>query len=408
MTQAHVRCTPHPYTTRRFACRLWRISILTQSSPVRRRCRQTRFRNTPGRLPKWVVKDGAISKTFDFKNYLRDHRVRERDRLGQPSRGPSPDLDVGYNRCKVTYSTHSVGGLSENDFILRCEGGEAVQVSVDEAAAPAAVFLDTFFRRPYNESLAERAKSFMHLAMPPILAATSPPPLAPLVQSLIFDELGFEYTTLNTAIYSAILVAGPFLILISLVAMFCIWWERKVAGHMQSRLGPNRVGPIGLLQSLADGVKLLTKEDLVPPAGDTILFRLAPYLAFAPAFAAFLALPYAPDMIFAPTLNVGLFWILAILSVEVMGVILAGWASNNKWSVYGAMREACQMVSYEIPLGISIIVGVVAARHAQHGRARPHAGRRHSHLADLPRSVRLRGVLRLLHRQPRLEQARPV
>ena len=88
---------------------------------------------------------------------------------------------------------------------------------------------------------------------------------------------------------------------------------------------------------------------------------MAPYLAFAPAFAAFVALPFGPDLAFEPRLNVGVFWILAILSVEVMGVILAGWASNNKWSVYGAMREACQMVSYEIPLGISIIIGVMTA-----------------------------------------------
>jgi NADH-quinone oxidoreductase subunit H len=155
--------------------------------------------------------------------------------------------------------------------------------------------------------------------------------------------------------------AAVFLGVISIVAMFCIWWERKVAGRIQSRPGPNRVGPIGLLQSLADGLKLLTKEDLVPQFGDQFLFRLAPYLAFAPAFAAFLALPFGPNLVAAPGLNVGVFWILAMLSVEVMGVILAGWSSNNKWSVYGAMREACQMVSYEIPLGISIIVGVMTA-----------------------------------------------
>src|SRR5688500_8051478 len=197
----------------------------------------------------------------------------------------------------------------------------------------------------------------MHLEMPTILAQQQAPS-ATLFQQLVFGD--YPGLLITTA-YSFAIVATVFAGLVSVIAMFCIWWERKVAGHMQSRLGPNRVGPIGILQSLADGIKLLTKEDLVPPFGDKLLFRLAPYLAFAPAFAAFLALPYAPDMIFEPGLNVGLFWILAILSVEVMGVILAGWASNNKWSVYGAMREACQMVSYEIPLGISIIVGVVAA-----------------------------------------------
>src|ERR1051326_1825098 len=174
---------------------------------------------------------------------------------------------------------------------------------------------------------------------------------------LLFDDPSI----LEKAVFDVIVVAVVFLPIVSLVAMFCIWWERKVAGHMQSRLGPNRVGPIGILQSLADGIKLILKEDLVPGMADRFLFRLAPYLAFAPAFAAFLALPFGPDMTFEPRLNVGVFWILAILSVEVMGVILAGWASNNKWAVYGAMREACQMVSYEIPLGISIIVGVMAA-----------------------------------------------
>lgn len=192
----------------------------------------------------------------------------------------------------------------------------------------------------------------------PILLADAS---GPLVQSALFDALGIPFSPLSNLIYSLALVAMVFLPAVMLFAMFAIWWERKVAGHMQSRIGPNRVGPIGLLQSLADGIKLLTKEDLCPKDADGLLFRLAPYIAFAPAFAAFLALPFAPDMTFEPRLNAGLFWILALLSVEVMGVILAGWASNNKWSVYGAMREACQMVSYEIPLGISIIVGVMAA-----------------------------------------------
>ena len=158
-----------------------------------------------------------------------------------------------------------------------------------------------------------------------------------------------------------IVIAAVFIPGVLLFAMFAIWWERKVAGHIQSRPGPNRVGKFGMLQSLADGIKLILKEDLAPQDSDRILFRLAPYLSFAPVFAAFLALPFGPNFTFEPRLNVGVFWILAILSVEVMGIILAGWASNNKWAIYGAMREACQMVSYEIPLGLSIVVGVLAA-----------------------------------------------
>src|SRR4051794_35266532 len=126
---------------------------------------------------------------------------------------------------------------------------------------------------------------------------------------------------------AAAVVAVVFTPGVLLFAMFAIWWERKVSGHMQSRLGPNRVGPIGILQSLADGIKLLTKEDLTPRDCDPVLFRLAPYLAFAPVFAAFLAIPFGPNLTFEPKLNAGVFWILAILSVEVMGIILAGWAS---------------------------------------------------------------------------------
>ncbi len=184
----------------------------------------------------------------------------------------------------------------------------------------------------------------------------------PLIQSLLFQLAGIRHPGLGwIALYDALLIALVFTPAIMFLAMFSIWWERKVAGRIQSRHGPNRVGPIGLLQSLADGIKLITKEDLQPGAADPYLFKLAPYLAFAPVFGAFLALPFGPNLCFEPRLSTGLFWLLAMLSVEVMGVILAGWASNNKWSVYGAMREACQMVSYEIPLGLSIIVAVMAA-----------------------------------------------
>ncbi len=148
---------------------------------------------------------------------------------------------------------------------------------------------------------------------------------------------------------------------VSVVAMFGIWWERKVAGRIQSRLGPMRVGGWhGWAQSIADGVKLLQKEDILLEGADKPLFRLAPYLAFVPAVCVFIALPFSAAWVFRD-LDVGLIFILAMIGIGVVGVLLAGWASNNKWSVYGAMREACQMVSYEIPLGMSLLVPVMTA-----------------------------------------------
>ncbi len=154
---------------------------------------------------------------------------------------------------------------------------------------------------------------------------------------------------------------GGILGFISIIPLFAIWWERKVAGRIQSRTGPMRVGGWhGWAQCIADGVKLLTKEDLCPADADRPLFKLAPYLAFVPAILAFFALPFGTYWVFRE-LDVALVFVLAMLSVEVFGVILAGWASNNKWSVYGAMREACQMVSYEIPLGLALLIPIMAA-----------------------------------------------
>lgn len=182
---------------------------------------------------------------------------------------------------------------------------------------------------------------------------------------LIAEKGNLDYDTMRLPILIGLkagLVAGVFLPLISLIAMFFIWWERKVAGHIQGRLGPMHVGLWhGWAQSLADGIKLIMKEDLMPRGADAFMFKLAPYLAFAPVFAAFLAIPFGPQFVYEAGLNIGVLYLLAVLSVEVMGVILAGWGSNSKWSIYGAMREACQMVSYEIPLGLSIICGVLVA-----------------------------------------------
>ncbi len=164
------------------------------------------------------------------------------------------------------------------------------------------------------------------------------------------------------ALALAAIVHGLFLaVVFSLAAFVFIWLERKVSGRIQDRLGPTRVGGrFGWLQSLADGVKLIQKEDLVPSAADSMLFRAAPYIACVASFTAFMLLPFADGWV-AVVSDVGLFVILAILSLEVLGIILAGYSSGSKWSLYGGMREAAQMVSYEIPLAICALIPIVAA-----------------------------------------------
>ena len=163
---------------------------------------------------------------------------------------------------------------------------------------------------------------------------------------------GLLYTT------GILLGASIVLLFVSLLAGEIVWLERRVAGRMQARIGPNRVGPQGLLQFLADGVKLLAKEDIVPAGADRTPFLVAPYIVFAGAFAAFAAIPFGYGLV-ASDMPFGLFFVLSISSIEVVGVIMAGWSSNSKWSILGTMREVAQVISYEMPLALSALTVVV-------------------------------------------------
>ena len=165
----------------------------------------------------------------------------------------------------------------------------------------------------------------------------------------------FEWAPLLLGVLHVALVGAFF----GLPAGIFIWAERKVSARIQDRLGPTRTGGrFGWLQSAADGAKLIQKEDLAPKAADQFLFKLAPYIVVVASFSAFMFLPFA-DGWAAVDSDVGLFMMLAMLSLEVIGVILAGWSSASKWALFGAIREAAQMVSYEIPMAICSLVPIV-------------------------------------------------
>jgi len=142
--------------------------------------------------------------------------------------------------------------------------------------------------------------------------------------------------------------------LMGLVA-YATLWERKLIGWIQIRIGPNRVGPGGLLQPIADAVKLLLKEIVVPTKASSVLFILGPIMTIMPALAAWSVVPFGPELVLA-NVNAGLLVLMAITSIEVYGIIIAGWASNSKYSFLGAMRASAQMISYEIPMGFVFVV----------------------------------------------------
>ncbi len=163
-----------------------------------------------------------------------------------------------------------------------------------------------------------------------------------------------------TVVTEMVIIGIVFLLFYAVIGLFLVYAERKVCAFIQNRLGPNRIGPFGLFQTIADLVKLLFKELIVIKNADKFLFNLAPYIVIIVNFMVIAALPFAKGL-HAIDFNIGIFYILAISAMGVVGILLAGWSSNNKYSLIGAMRSGAQIVSYELSVGLSLITIVILA-----------------------------------------------
>lgn len=185
--------------------------------------------------------------------------------------------------------------------------------------------------------------------------------LAPinLIDSLLLRF--FSEQTVNYVVWPFIQI-GAVVTITALWVAYATYLERKISAFIQARLGPMRVGPWGLLQPIADGLKLLTKEDFVPENADRWIFFVAPYIAVVAAFVVLAVVPFGPDWAVITDINIGVLFVLAVSSVGVLATILAGWSSNSKYALLGALRSSAQMVSYEVSMGLSIIGALMFAR----------------------------------------------
>ncbi len=163
-------------------------------------------------------------------------------------------------------------------------------------------------------------------------------------------NLGFAWPVIWN-LFKIVCLVAPLMILVAYLTL----WERKFIGFIQIRLGPNRTGPLGLLQPIADGVKLMFKEVILPTQANSLLYIIGPLMAIMPALAAWVVIPFGPDRALS-NINAGLLLLLAITSLEVYGVIIAGWASNSKYAFIGALRASAQMVSYELAIGFALVI----------------------------------------------------
>jgi NADH-quinone oxidoreductase subunit H len=181
--------------------------------------------------------------------------------------------------------------------------------------------------------------------------------LAAAVAWIVGQELAPAVLYAIKTLLLILCIAVPLLLSVAYLTL----WERKLIGWIQVRIGPNRVGPLGLLQPIADGLKLLVKEIIVPTGANKFLFVLAPIMAIMPAMAAWAVVPFSPELVLAD-IDAGLLYVMAISSLGVYGIIIAGWASNSKYAFLGAMRSAAQMVSYELAMGFALVCVLMAAQ----------------------------------------------
>ena len=170
------------------------------------------------------------------------------------------------------------------------------------------------------------------------------------MESLIAHYIGATGATLLWTLIKILIITLPLMGCVAYLTLL----ERKVIGYMQDRIGPNRVGPLGLLQPIADALKLMFKEVIFPSKANKVLFFIAPMMVLMPALAAWAVIPFTPKLVLAD-INASLLYVMAITSMGVYGVIIAGWASNSKYSFLGAMRSAAQIVSYEIAMGFALV-----------------------------------------------------